>query len=285
MSADMQPNASTEVIARVDFGLTLDEFIDFQLHMMHDTPAGKQRAKVMRFQFWCVIFSVVVLAAPSVWTLWRLATLEPGFTVTTGALWFQLALFGLAIALLTSGLSEQSDPSKRAGSRTQIRKQFQRGLAGADFGPQSVTLSRIGVHESGKEWSSFRRWSGGIIRIDETPTLILLCIHPNRATIIPKRAFGTAAEVRAFRDLAEQLHSAAGGMVDPELVTIFDAYGCRCPTCGYSLEKLRTRRCPECGCELSPGMFRQGSNADGARASSDGQVLNTGQAGISGNEE
>lgn len=174
----------------VEYFVTEDDFINYQLHFAKRSPTMQRQLKLQRYGFACVfvlfgLLMTLVSTMPDI--IWIM-------TYTAAAVawiiyyphYFQRYLKKL--------------------SRKLLREKKNSGM----LGQQTLTITPnelIGIDETGR---SVLSWSA-IEEVEMTESYLYIHIGSLRAAVIPVTAFSTLAECRAFYDEAARYYRAAKG--------------------------------------------------------------------------
>lgn len=153
---------------KVEYNLTKEDYIAFNMHHMDHSPTVKRSLFIQRY-----VVALVFLAFPFIFSSISRAPLLLSFIVY-GAIFIAWILYYPRYFMATT--------------KKRILRMIDEGSNANLFGPRSMTLNESGVEEISEHGESKSSWRS-IEKIDETADYIYIYISSINAYLVPIRAF------------------------------------------------------------------------------------------------
>ncbi len=162
---------------RIDFTLTQEDYIAYNIHHIENSPSLKRALNIQRYGLALIflIFPFIIAAMTSIsLTLW-------------------LLVYGTIFVVWIRFYPKYYMNS----TRKRIIRLIQEGNSASLLGDRSVILTDEAVEEISPQGESRVTW-GSIERIDETDEYIYIYTSPVNAYLVPTRAFEGTAQKSEF---------------------------------------------------------------------------------------
>jgi hypothetical protein len=162
---------------KVEYDLTKEDYIAFNMHHIDHSPTIKRSLFIQRY-----IVALIFLAFPFIYS-----------RVSGAALLLPLIVYGVVFIIWILYYPRYFT----ASMKKRILKMINEGSNASLFGPRSITLNESGVTETSENDESRSSWRS-IEKIDETAEHIYIYISSINAYLVPVRAFEDRTKKEAF---------------------------------------------------------------------------------------
>lgn len=169
---------------KIDFQLTEQDYIDFNVYHMENSKTIKKSVFIQRY-----IISLIFLIAPFVF--YNFADIP--FSIS-------MAIFGIIYVIWIAFYPQYL--KKSVAKR--ISKMLEEGNNSDFLGSHSISLTEEGLEESSRLGETKKSWSA-IERIDITEAHIFIYASAVSAYIIPTRAFENMKQIDEFIDMLNKM--------------------------------------------------------------------------------
>jgi len=178
----------------IEFNVTVDDFIAFNLFHFKNSPAFQRQLLITRSAFAFILAAILSLPCPVlVGQLSYVAFLFPIVGIVVGIIAF----------LAYPRMHEQN-------LRKQLPKMLNEGGNEGVIGKQKIVITPEAVINETPAGEQKAFWSS-VDKIVETSDYIFLYVSSMSAAIIPRSAFPSEEQRNAFLELAKQYHHSATG--------------------------------------------------------------------------
>jgi hypothetical protein len=153
---------------KIEYDLTKQDYIDFNMHYIENSPKLKRSLFIQRF-----VIALVFLIFPFIFSKNSGTPFLPSFIVY-GVIFILWVLF--------------YPKYYRTIAKKRIIKLIDKGGSAIQLGHRSITLNEEGLEEFSEQGESKSSWSS-IERIEETENHIYIFIGSTNAYLVPIRAF------------------------------------------------------------------------------------------------